>query len=135
MSEEFSQKLTKVFKSLHEQIEDAGKQFTATQEFYAVSYPPNTSLSVGEQKALVGLSLSNEAKSAFSKLFVDNCSVIIDHFLTDLDGEGVPKGLDSESWFGINILEAKFSEDPVVNEVSLSECFWEAYKELTEQKS
>lgn len=134
MSTEFENKIRAVFLDLHEDIENWSKDLVMPREHFTINFPPNSELSLEERQALSSLNLSANAKSGLKKLFVEHCSILVSHFLSNLDGEGVPSKLKADEWIGVNLIDAIDSNIEVDRELSLSDIFYDAYSEFQETK-
>ena len=113
MKSEMERKLIAAFIDLHADIKKMSGEFAKDQLHYVIDYPYDESLSNEELQALLSMDLSDAAKSGLAKLFIDHCSILISHFLFQLEGEADPSSLKAGEWKGLHLNEPEDTKESV----------------------
>ena len=114
-----------LFMEIHKAIEECSKS-VSNLNTSDLCYPPDIKLTIGENKALSSLHLSNEAKSGLRKLVADACSYPIFHFLSLLDAVTDPDVELDDVWLGATI-EPVTDSEAENNDMMLHDQFYETY--------
>jgi hypothetical protein len=99
-----------------------------------VAYPPMDStgaqLSSAETAAIVGMSLSSEARSGLEKLVADAAAAAFFRFFCVLDGVADPAVREVEDWFGAVLAAPPNDEDRPMLHDELFDSYWR-YREAS----
>ena len=93
-----------------------------------VTYPPMDStgaqLSSAETAAIVGMSLSTEARSGLEKLVADAAAAAFFRFFCLLDGVADPEVREVDDWFGAVLTAPPNDEDRPMLHDELFDSYW-----------
>jgi len=105
-----------LFYELHKAIKESADNTIENINNPELAYPPGIELTESEKNALRNLNLTEETKSALSKLMVDACSYPCFHLFTLLDGVADPKSEDIGEWYGLSFCNRKDNEEMLHDE-------------------
>ncbi len=89
---------------LHKAINEASKSAIKSATKKDLTYPPGINFTAKEVSALKNLNLSDDAKSALSKVITDACSYPLFHLFCLLDGVADPEyGSNIQDWHGLTL--------------------------------